>query len=316
MRYRLPPDTACTKQPMRSAASGASNSTGHSSVPNCRALRRRAVRSPAMRPTTSAPQQILGGTRSGVPVIALHRIVVLADDRTVDVVARTAISAGESQRIGVDEFRFPARHRRTFAVGDARVDAQRCCFGFAAKFDRVLDRQVPRMIEIEVRPLRGKPRRIGESRRVVFRGKAGNRKRLVDRCAKRFVRKIRRARIAAPFADKHRHANALVAVVADGLDFTFANRDALADGLRNFRLGRDSASGFGRRQNRSGNAFKFSRGNRKAAVSGAAPRNGRGAGCEWPTLSDTVMDGLRLSARRGDRYQVTRPRGLGGIGRL
>ena len=54
LRYRLPPDTACTKYEMRSTASGASNSTGHSVVGSCRAESRRTVRSPAMRPTAAA----------------------------------------------------------------------------------------------------------------------------------------------------------------------------------------------------------------------------------------------------------------------
>ena len=73
LRYRLPPDTACTKEPIRSAASGASNSTGHSSVPSWRAPRRRTVRSPAMRPTSARGSRSAGARAGRVPVVALHR---------------------------------------------------------------------------------------------------------------------------------------------------------------------------------------------------------------------------------------------------
>jgi hypothetical protein len=48
---RLPPLTALTKCPIKPVATGASKMTGQSSVASCRAPSRRAVRSPAMRPT-------------------------------------------------------------------------------------------------------------------------------------------------------------------------------------------------------------------------------------------------------------------------
>ena len=66
--------------------------------------------------------------------------------------ARAAVAAGEALRVRVDEFRFAARDRRAFAVGDARVDRQRRGLRLAAELDRVLDRQVPRVVEIEVGP--------------------------------------------------------------------------------------------------------------------------------------------------------------------
>jgi hypothetical protein len=54
LRYRLPPETAATKLPIRPVAIGASNSTGQVRVPSFLPLSRRTVRVPAMRPTDSA----------------------------------------------------------------------------------------------------------------------------------------------------------------------------------------------------------------------------------------------------------------------
>ena len=94
--------------------------------------------------------------------------------------ARRAVTAHEAQRVRVHELGFAARDGRAFAVGDARVDRERRRLGLAAELDRFLDRQRPRVIEIEVGPASREPRRIGEAGRRVFGGVARDRKRLVD----------------------------------------------------------------------------------------------------------------------------------------
>ncbi len=59
LRYRLPPETAATKLPIRPVAIGASKITGQVRVSSLRPFSRRTVRVPAMRPTASAESRSL-----------------------------------------------------------------------------------------------------------------------------------------------------------------------------------------------------------------------------------------------------------------
>ena len=220
-------------------------------------------------------EQILGRARRRVPVVALHRVVILADHRAVDVVTRTAIAARKAERVGIDEFRFAARHRRAFAVGDSRIDAQRRGLRLAPKLDRAFDGQVPRVVQVEVRPRLGEPRRIGKSRRVVLGCIPSDRERLVHSGANRLIREIRGAGVAAPLAHEHGDPDSLVPVVVDGLDFAVAHGDALTDGLRHLGFGSRRAASLGRGENGRRYAFEFRRSDGKMAFGGHAHRAAR-----------------------------------------
>ena len=94
-------------------------------------------------PTVSAGSRSLGRARGRVPVVALHRAAVVADDRAIDVMARAAVAAGEAVRVRVDELRFAARNGRALAVDDPPVDGQRRRFCRAAELDRRARRKGP-----------------------------------------------------------------------------------------------------------------------------------------------------------------------------
>ena len=127
--------------------------------------------------------------------------------------ARAAVAAGEAQRVGVHELRLAAGDRRALAVGDARVDRKRRSLGFAAELDRRLHRQIPGMVKIEIGPSSRKARGIGKAGSGILRGIARDRERLAHRRRDRIVGEVRGARVAAPLADVHGDADALVAVV-------------------------------------------------------------------------------------------------------
>src|SRR5690242_9750589 len=132
-------------------------------------------------------QEIVGRARCRVPVIALHRAVGFADDGAIDRMARASIAAAESGRVRVNEFRFTARNAGAFGVRDPRIDGERRGFGRPAELDRIVDSEIPRMIEIEIGPRVRKQRRIRESRARVCRREARDRERLVDGGANRVV---------------------------------------------------------------------------------------------------------------------------------
>jgi len=62
--------------------------------------------------------------------------------------------------------------------------------------------------------------------------------------------------MAATLAEVNAHAEALVAVVFDGLHFVLAHRDVLAEALRDFRLASAGARLFGLVQNVLGNLLE------------------------------------------------------------
>ena len=168
-----------------------------------------------------AATRSVGRPRGGVPVVALHRVVLFADDRAVDVMARTAVAAGEAERIGVDEFRFAARHRRAFALVMRRSTRQRCGFGFAAQLDRAFDRQVPRVVEVEVGPGAREATRDRRVRPPVFRRDSGRSPVPCRRWRESTRRRNPPCWRCRGAAHEHRDADALVAVVVDGLDFAW-----------------------------------------------------------------------------------------------
>ena len=137
------------------------------------------------------------------------------------------------------------------------------------------------MVEVEIGPALREPRRVGEAGGGVFRGVARDRERLVDGGANRVVGEIGGARVAAPLADVHGDADALVAVVRDGLDLVLAHRHALADALRDFGLGGGRAAALRARRARLRRCARARRSRRESArgvrgMRGAS--SGRGGG--------------------------------------
>ena len=238
------------------------------------------MRSPARRPTAAARLEVARRARRRVPEVALHPAVVLADDGAVDVVARAAKAAGEAERVRVDELGLAASDRRAFGVGDPRIDRHRRGFGLAAEFDRRVDRQLPGVIEVEVRESPGQPIGVGQPGGGILGGVARDRQRLVDGGAHGVRREVGGARVAAPLPDVHGEADALVAVVGDGLDLALAHGDALADRLRHVGLGGGRAAGPRGGEDGLGDPREFVGGKRKAGVTRGGSGHGRGAGAE------------------------------------
>ena len=167
-----------------------------------------------------------------VPVVALHDAAVagVADDRAIDVVPRAAVAAGKAVRVRVDEFRFVPRDRRAFGVGEAAIHGQRGGLGFAAERDRVLDGELPRIVEVEIGECRARAARDPRARppgsSAVKRAMASA---LPTAAWMASGGEVGGARVAAALAEIDGDADALVAVVGDSLDFAAAHGDALAD---------------------------------------------------------------------------------------
>ncbi len=151
-------------------------------------------------------------------------------------------------RVRVDEFRFVAGDRRAIGVGEPAIDSKRRGFRFAPERDCVLDRKIPRMVEVEIGNRVRQPVRIGETCGRILRGVAGDGERFRDGRVHRVGGEIGGARVAAPLADQHGDADPLVAVVGDGFDLAAADGDALPDRLRHLGFGRRGATGLGSRK--------------------------------------------------------------------
>ena len=145
--------------------------------------------------------------------------------------AGAGITAGKAQRVGVDELSFVQRNRRTVGIRQPRVDSQRRSLAFPPQRDRLLDRQVPGVIQVEVGPVAGKQRRVGETGTVVLRSVARDRQRLGDGVFDGRAREVGRACVPASRADVDGYADALVPIVGDGLHLALAHRHAQAECL-------------------------------------------------------------------------------------
>jgi hypothetical protein len=178
--------------------------------------------------------------------------------------ARAPVTLAKPVRIRVHEFRFAARDGRPFRVHEAAIDRERRRLGFASHCDRFLDRQVPRMIEIEIRNRSRETIRVGEARGGIAGSVARDRQRLRDGRVDRIGREVRGAGMAAPLPDEHRNADALVAVIRDGLDFAVSDGDTLTDGLRHFGLCRRCAAGTCGTKHRFGHSLQLGSRQRKA----------------------------------------------------
>ena len=200
--------------------------------------------------------------------------------------ARAPVAAAKAVRVRVDEFRFAARDARPFGVHEPAIDRERRCLGFASDRDRIVDRQIPRMIEIEIGNGSRESIGIGEAGRGIASGVARDRERLGDGRVDCVGREVGGARVSAPLPDEHRHADALVAVVGDRLDLAVSHRDALPDRLRDLGFRCRCAAGARGAKHRFGHALQLGRRQRKALALGSAGI------CHW------------RRSRRGRRWKV------------
>ena len=179
-------------------------------------------------------REVAGAAHRRVPVVALHVAAAARDRRARDVVARTRIAREEAARRRRHELRLLRRHARAFGVGDLRIGRERGVFGAAGDFDRFVGGQIPRVKQVEIARRGFEQLGFGEARAVVFGGEARDVVGRRDRVSQRLRRKVGGARVAALLADVHRHADHLVAVVLDRLDFAAPHRDRQAVAFGDF----------------------------------------------------------------------------------
>ena len=150
---------------------------------------------------------------------------------------RAAVAVEKADRVAGDELVLLRGDRGALGVDDALVEAEGGRLGGLRHRDRPLDRHVPGMEEIEVAARARDELGIGEPGGLVGRGEARDRERGSDRVFDGFRREIGGARVAVLLADVHADAEALVAVVLDGLDLAAPDGDALAVAFRDLGLG-------------------------------------------------------------------------------
>ena len=136
--------------------------------------------------------------RHRVPVIALHALFGRGDHGAACAMPCRGIATDKTRRIGVDEIRLISRYRCAFRIIDALVDGKRRCLHALAEFNRIVDREFPRVIKAEVRErwLR-EPPGIGEPGKFIGGRIFGNRQRRLDGALDRFTRNIGGRCIAA-----------------------------------------------------------------------------------------------------------------------
>ena len=110
-------------------------------------------------------------------------------------------------------------------------------FAGLRQLDRALDRQVPRMPQVEIGNVAREHVLVRESGAIVGCREARDRQRGIHRVAHRLRREIGGAGVPALLADVDRDADALVAVVLDGFDLAPAHRHGLADAFAHLGLG-------------------------------------------------------------------------------
>ena len=187
--------------------------------------------------------QVSRCARRCVPVIALHAVALLGDDRGADAVARGRIAGAESMAVGIDRQAFGIGDAGAFGIADTRIDCTGCRLATFGKFDCLLHRNIPRMIQIEIRKFGRHQLGIGQAAERILRSVAGNVTGRGHRVRQRLVGQVRGAGMTAPLSEIDRHGGTLVAVVFDGFRFAHAHRDILADAKTDVGLGGAGAGG-------------------------------------------------------------------------
>jgi hypothetical protein len=172
----------------------------------------------------------------GVPIVALHRILLASDHRAGNVMARGRVAAHETQAVGRDEMRLLGRNRRPFRIADQRTGVEGGLLAQPRRLDRIFDGQGPRVVEIEVGTVPGHQRRLGQAGAVVLGREAGDIERRFDRFTQRLRRKIGSAGVALALTRVDGDADTLVAVELDRFDLVATHRHRLAEAFRDIDL--------------------------------------------------------------------------------
>ena len=225
MRYWLEPRIAPTK--WRNSPRARSGREGDRCLARRQPLRAQArERALARRCARCSPRssRSRGSRATRVPVVALHVLAVLGDERAADRVA----GARSSRRGSRESCRTPpvwrcVLTRAALGIADARIHRQSGRLALARQLDGPLRRQIPGMIEIEVGDLARQRLRIDEPGVGILRRVAGDGAGLLDRLAHRRGRQVGGARRALALAEVHRHRQSPVALVLDGVDLAQAH---------------------------------------------------------------------------------------------
>ena len=171
--------------------------------------------------------------------------------------AGRGVAAEEAQRVAVHRGAALRVDRAAFGVADARIHGQSGRLALARQLDGALGRQVPGMVEVQVRDLACQRLRIHQSRVRVLGGVAGDGAGLLDRLAHRRGRQVGRARRALALAEVHRHRQAPVALVLDRVDLAQAHAHRQALARRGVRLALRGALAPGLLQREAGDILKL-----------------------------------------------------------
>ena len=167
-------------------------------------------------------------------------------------------------RVGGKKVRLLGRYGCAFAVGDAFAGFERRGLAFQRQLGGLfagegLSVHLPGVKQIQVSALvtwLHDVGFIGQGGERVFGGETGDVIGRLHGLRDRLVRKIRRARVAAPLAQVHRHAQGFVAVALHIFQLAFAHRHRQAAALGGFGTGIGGAELFGVFQGLVGQIFK------------------------------------------------------------
>ena len=230
LRYWLGPLMAPMKERNSPRARSGVKATGALRVVRRRAPRRARARSPGDAPDAHGVLQVLRIARQRVPVVTLHVIAVLGDERGAHRVTGGGIAGEEAERVAVDAGVALRVDRRTLGVGDPRIHRQSRRLARARQLDGPLRREVPGVIKIQVGNVARQGFGLDQPGVGILGRVARDGAGLLHRLAHRRRGQVRGARRALALAEVHRDTQAAVALVLDGVDFAqpHAHREPLA----------------------------------------------------------------------------------------
>ena len=156
--------------------------------------------------------------RHGVPVVALHVLTLLRDERSAHRVAGGGVAGEKAERVAVHTAVALAADCRALGVADTRIEREPRRLALARQLDGALRRELPGMIEIEIWDVAGKRLGLDETGVAVLGRVARDRARLADGLGDRRAAQVRGAGRALALAEVHRDSKAAVALVFDGVD--------------------------------------------------------------------------------------------------
>ena len=156
--------------------------------------------------------------RDGEPVVALHVIAGLCDERAADRMAAGRVAGEKAERVAVDTRVALTAHGGALGVGNAGVHVQARGLTFARQLDRALRGEVPGVIEIEIGDLAGQRAGVHQPGIRILGGVTGDRTGLFHRLAHRGSRQVRGARRALALPEVDGHSEAAVALILERVD--------------------------------------------------------------------------------------------------